>query len=161
MHRSPIHFARSALFNCLAICTLVLAQVQQVYAQQDENVAVVWELTETEAEQIASKLEFDGEIKPVDGEEVRGAPLVVLIGIAVLPSLVDSLITFYRDMTQGGVIIDASGEQIEIVTDKALPYGTILVRDGEGVEVQNFRSTPKPADLSSAIAEAVKATAAK
>lgn len=132
-----------------------------VDAQDKESIGIVWQLSETEADQVAAKLDFDGEILPVEGEEVRGAPLVVLVGVAVLPSLVDSVINFYRDLTQGGVIIDASGEEIEIVNNTGIPYGTILVRDSEGVEVQSFRSTPKPADLSSAIVEAVKATAAK
>ncbi|MFK7880157.1 hypothetical protein [Roseobacter sp.] len=148
----------AAALTCLA---LSFATGTAALAQEKENISVLWEMTETDAERVASKLDFEGEIQPVEGEAVRGAPLVVLVGVAVLPSLVDAVITFYRDLTQGGVIIDASGEQIAIETSTGLPYGTILVRDANGIEIQNFRSTPKPADLSSAIVEAAKAAAIK
>jgi hypothetical protein len=155
------HGIYQALVRLVFILSIAVLPAEFVSAQEKENISVVWEMTETEADQVAAKLDYVGEIQPLEGEAVRGAPLVVLVGVAVLPSLVDSLINFYRDLTQGGVIIDASGEQLKVVTDTGIPYGTILVRDSEGVEIQNFRSTPEPADLSSAIVEAVKATAAK
>lgn len=147
--------------GAVAALVVLLFGAGHAAAQDIDKVQIVWELPETEADLLADKLDFAGEIQQAEGETVRGAPLVVLVGIAALPSLVDSVIGFYRDLTQGGVIIDATGETIQIVNDTAIPYGTILVRDGDGIEIQNFRSTPKPADLSGAIVEAVKAAAAK
>lgn len=144
----------------LMLCLTIFAPSNSL-AQSGDSVAIIWKMTETEAENVAPALDYDGDVQPIEGEDVRGAPLVVLVGLAVLPSLVDNIITFYRDLTQGGVIIDATGEELEIVSDTSIPYGTILIRDDDGVEVQNFRSTPKPADLSDAIVQALKATAAK
>lgn len=143
-----------------AIGVLTVFQAAAVGAQGAAlSVPVEWTLTRDEAVEVLDVLDFKGTAKPLGSTDTRGVPVVVLIGVAVLPSLVQSLIALYRDLEGGGMVIDATGEKLEIRAESGLPYGVLVLRDAEGVEVKSYRSTPEAPDLSEAIGALAKSVA--
>jgi hypothetical protein len=144
----------------VAIGLVAFLQAGAVGAQVTApGVPIEWTLTRDRATEVLDVLEFEGTTEHKNSADTRGVPVLVLIGVAVLPSLVESLIALYRDLEGGGMIIDATGEELQIRTDGSLPYGVLVVRDAEGVEVKSYRSTPEAADLAEVIAALAKTVA--
>ena len=145
------------LFGTLRVAGVVILLASGTgRAQEPLQVPIAWELAPRDLSSVQATLSGGGQLSRRSGVSVRGAPLLVLAGVVVLPALVESLITYHRDLTEGGVLIDASGPELVIRNDSALAYGTVVVRDANGLEVHNFRSAPSEADLSAAIAELAK-----
>jgi hypothetical protein len=89
-------------------------------------------------------------------ESVRGngrtIPLIVIfVGAALLAQLAKAVLSFQRQLTYGGVVIDARAPTLQIRHDKALDVGTIVVVGIDGTKVFDREEIADPTTLIDAI----------
>jgi hypothetical protein len=89
-------------------------------------------------------------------QSVRGGgrtiPLIVVfVGATLLVYLVKAVLSFQRQLTYGGVVIDARTPTLQISHDKALDAGTIVIVDIGGTKVFDREDISDPATLIDAI----------
>jgi hypothetical protein len=81
----------------------------------------------------------------------RSPPIVVFVGATLVVYLVNAVLSFQRQLTYGGVVIDARSPTLEIRHDKALDAGTIVVVGTDGTKVYGRDEIADPATLVDAI----------
>jgi hypothetical protein len=125
-------------------------------AQQDQRVQIDWRMPTPQHAAVSERLDFSGKTTFEQDPNHRGTPLfVVLAGLAYLPSVVEAVVSVYRQVVYGGVIINVCGEKLEIHNDRAIPGEVIVVRCGPKVVI--YRSTDvQGADLKKAIDTALQ-----
>ncbi|MFZ1413085.1 MAG: hypothetical protein WAS73_00680 [Defluviicoccus sp.] len=133
-----------------------LARIQFVGAQTsaDEAVSFRWRVPAAHYHTVQDSLVFDGKVE--QERDTKGLPLVaVLVGVAMLPSLADAVLTLRRKLVQPGLKIDVRGPEIKIEIDPTLPRGMILLVDGSGAKLYEPNQLTVPAELAKAIAAAM------
>jgi hypothetical protein len=73
----------------------------------EERIPVRWHLPRDEVGLVVERLRFDGRLEPDLGTAsgTRGLPAIyVLIGLLMLPKLIDGIVTVYRKNLYGGVV---------------------------------------------------------
>jgi hypothetical protein len=92
----------------------------------------------------------------VDGRSP--ALIYVLAGIVSVDILIITLLSVYKDVRNGGIIIRrGDGGKLLIANDRKLPGGTILVDQGsQGIQVLNARSQPGSDQLLQAVTPLLK-----
>jgi hypothetical protein len=120
--------------------------------QQDQRVQIDWRMPTPLHAAVSERLDFSGNTTFEQDPNHRGTPLfVVLAGLAYLPSVVEAVVSVYRQVVYGGLIINVCGEKLEIHNDRAIPGGEVIVVRCGHVEV--YRSTDvQGADLQKALA---------
>ena len=99
-----------------------------------EEVSFRWRVPTAHYQTVENTLIFDGNIE--EERDTKGLPLVfVFVGVALLPSLVDAILTVRRKLVQPGLTIDARGTPIRIDVDPTLPRGMILLCDKTGCKL--------------------------
>src|SRR4051794_23055376 len=69
-------------------------------------------------------LQFEGKIEPE--RDTKGLPLsFIFVGLSLLPSLADAILTLRQRLVQPGIKIDTRGDEIRIDVAPDLPRGTI------------------------------------
>jgi hypothetical protein len=141
----------------VALIGLGLCLPHQGHAAQ--GLPLRWITTHDAALRLMPELTFEDSptltIVPSDDLDLKAPPLVILAGIALLPSIANALIVAYRNLLYGGIIVEMEGDHLVIRTDRRLPYGTLIVRDGE-VSVYRVDELPDSAELMAGISELAK-----
>lgn len=118
-----------------------------------EPVAFRWRVPSAHYQTVEDALRFEGTVE--EERDTKGLPLVfVFVGVALLPSLVDAVLTLRRKLVQPGLKIDARGTDIKIGVDATLPPGTILLCDKTGCKLYEPDQLTDPAKLAEALAGA-------
>jgi hypothetical protein len=110
---------------------------------------------------IQKQLNFDGSVTPDSATQVDGrspALIYIIAGIVSVDILIKTLLTAYKDIRYGGIIIRRGEDgKLLIGNDKKLPGGTILVdQGGQGIKVLNTRSQPSSGELLQAVTPLLK-----
>ena len=110
---------------------------------------------------IQKELNFEGSVTPDRATQVDGrspALIYILAGIVSVDILIRTLLSVYKDVRYGGIIIRrGDGGRLVIANDKKLPGGTILVDQGsQGIQVLNARSQPGSDELLQAVTPLLK-----
>ncbi len=109
--------------------------------------AIRWRVPKVYYETVKREFRFEGEIKAGDKDE-KGLPLVfIFVGVALLPYLAKAVLALRREIVYGGVVIDTRGETIDIVTDKSLSSGVIIVVSPEGTNLYERDEIENPTEL--------------
>lgn len=125
-----------------------------VRAASEERVAFRWRVTPAHQQTVQDSLVFDGTVE--QERDTKGLPFaVILVGVALLPSLADAILTLRRKLVQPGLIIDTRGAEIKIDVEPNLPRGTMLLVDESGSTLYEPDQLTQPAELAKAIAAAV------
>jgi hypothetical protein len=119
----------------------------QAAGEEDRQSKIEWRMPTPQLATVNEHLQFSGKQTFEQDPNHLGTPLfVVLAGLAYLPSIVESVVSVYRQVVYGGVIIDVCGDKLEIRNDRAIPGEVIVVRCGPSVVL--YRSADvKPEDL--------------
>lgn len=149
-------FVRRASNTAAAALGLATARGSApVHAQQGSgnNVSFRWRVPPAHYETLEQALVFDGRIE--EERDTKGFLVFVFVGVALLPSLVDSILTLRRRLVQPGILIDARGDLIKIDVDPTLPRGTILLCDKVGCRLYEPDQLTAPTELTKALADAM------
>ena len=125
-----------------------------------------WQLPVVQKDEVLSLLDSDldsePEMKlvPPEDHDVRGASMILLVGMVSLPYLAEALIAAHRDVMLGGVVIDACDGELAIRNDQALPGEMVVVRCGDDVETWRARN-PTSSELVTTLVETLKQTPKK
>ncbi len=126
------------------------AQAPSQQPETGERVSFRWRVPSAHYETVQSALRFDGTVE--NERDSKGLPLVMIfVGVALLPSLVDAILTLRRKLVQPGLKIDTRGPEIKIDVDSNLPRGTILIVDGAGAKLYEPDQFSDPAKLAEAL----------
>ena len=110
-----------------------LARVIRAYSKEtDKEVSFRWRVPAAQSEIVKNNFEFTGIIETED--DTKGLPLVLIyIGVSLLPSLVDAILTLRQTLVQPGLKIDARGDEIKIA-----------VTNSSGQPVANLKAAGTP-----------------
>lgn len=136
--------------------TSLLIYTQNIFADtpsRSEKVEFSWRVSKAHQEIVEKKLKFDGNITPE--KDAKGA-ILVFVGVAMLPSLVDAILNLRDKLVRPGITIDTRGKKILIQTDSNLPGGSILLVDKDGSKLLEKGAIPSPAALVRAIESALR-----
>jgi hypothetical protein len=128
----PRHTRIRLLATLAFACGAAMIVLAGQGALADEpQVQVEWTIPAPQMADVQAHLALPAQpIASKDG--TRGPPLFYLLaGAAALPSVVDAIISVYRDVIYGGVVIDACNDQIEIHNDRSIPGKVMVVRCAE------------------------------
>ncbi len=134
---------------------------RNLLAQENETVKIKWRVPREQVRMVREDLNFQGQITPDRStiDDDRGVPLIyILIGLVSLEPLAKTLLNFYKDARYGGIIV-RKNEQGEIVieNDKRLDKGTIVIDQGEEIEVIfKENNEPQATELIKALTPLVK-----
>ena len=120
-------------------------------------VSFEWEIPQRYANRAARYLEVgeDRIVPAPDAEPVRGGPVVVLILAAVaVIMLARAIISIYRDVRYGGMIVQDVGGRLYIRHDRRLPGRVIIIKDRNGITVRELRGDVNPGDIVRALPQA-------
>jgi hypothetical protein len=141
--RDILVLAAWATFRLLTFAPVNAAGKQTA---ENEPIRFRWRVPTGHYETVKDSLVFDGEIE--EERNTKGLPLVfVFVGVALLPSLVDAILTLHRKLVQPGLKIDTRGTEIKIDVDPTLPRGTILLVDASGAKLYEPDQITDPAEL--------------
>jgi hypothetical protein len=91
------------------------------------------------------------------GDATRGLPLLLIISaIALIPQLAEAVVRVYRGYEYGGVLITSEHGTLQILTDRRLPPGMVIVKSDRGVTVYQAEN-PSADDLLSPMKSILKA----
>ena len=84
--------------------------------------------------------------------DTKGLPLItIIVGIALLPSLVDAILRLRARLVQPGILIDTRTTQIRIETSPTIPKGSILIVSKEATSLLDSSDVKNSADLIKAL----------
>lgn len=122
--------------------------------ERKDQVSFRWRVPSAHYETVEEALVFDGAIEEERG--TKGLPLVLIfVGVALLPSLIDVILTLRSKLVQPGLKIDARGREIKIDVDPTLPRGTILVCDKTRCRLYEPDQLATPAELTKVMIDAM------
>jgi hypothetical protein len=146
---------RQIVLRLLASISMVVnLQTAAVGAEGKSGSAAVpfeWQVPENQVTIVRNSL------GPYRGQEsVRGdgrtlPPIVVFAGATLLVYLAKAILSLQRQLTYGGVVIDARAPTLQIRHDKALDAGAIVVVGIDGTKVFDREDSADPATLVDAI----------
>lgn len=139
-----------AAFRLLTLAPVSAAGTQLA---ENERVRFRWRVPTAHYETVEESLVFEGEIE--EERDTKGVLVAVFVGVALLPSLVDSILKLRRKLVQPGLKIDARGPDIKIDVDPSLPRATILLCDKTGCKLYEPDQLTDPAELAKALASAL------
>jgi len=148
--------ARHGLARLRALVFIGLSLCLSEQGQAAQGLPLRWTTTHDVALRLMPELTFEGSptLTPVPSDDLglKAPPLVILAGIALLPSIANALIVAYRNLVYGGIMIMKDGDNLVIRADRRLPFGTLVVWDGE-VSIYRVDEVPDSAELMAAISE--------
>jgi hypothetical protein len=109
----------------------MIAPAGQGALADESQVQVEWTVPTPQLADVQERLALPAQ--PVPSKDgTRGPPLFYLLaGAAALPSVVDAIISVYREVVYGGVVIDACNNRMEIHNDRSIPGKIMVVRCAE------------------------------
>lgn len=121
----------------------------------DQAISFRWTLNSGLANMVLKDLPYDGKVATETNS--KGIPLlVIIVGIALLPNLVDAILKLRDKLTQPGIVIDARGKELKIEVSRVIPKGYILLTDATGARLYNSTELKDPAELTKILAESAK-----
>ena len=113
------------------------------------TVDILWRAPGRQSIAIQKELDFEGTVtqEGASQPDVRSPALIyVLVGLVSIDLLVKTLMTAYKDVRYGGIVVRrGADDSVEIQNDKRLAGGTIVVDQGKGKDLRIFRAGEKPA----------------
>jgi hypothetical protein len=131
-----------------------LGQITRAYPEEiSQKVAFRWRVPIAQSEIVKNTLKFNGNIETE--QDKKGLPLVfIFIGVSLLPSLVDAILTLRQKLVQPGLKIDARGSEIKIDVDPNLPRATVLLVDKSGAKIYEPDQLSTPTELIKVLTDA-------
>lgn len=146
--------AAKAMALTLGLGPLSMILYSCVQAAPKEKVAFRWRVMPAHQQAVQDSLMFDGRVE--QERDTKGLPLaIILVGVALLPSLADAILTLRRKLLQPGLIIDTRGTEIKIDVEPRLPRGAILLVNDSGSTLYEPDQLTQSAELAKAIAAAM------
>ncbi len=139
-----------ATFGAVVLFSLLLQTSAALGADpmSGRTVDILWRAPGRQSIAIQKELAFDGRVTPEGPSQadVRSPALIyVLVGIVSVDLLVKTLMTAYKEVRYGGIVVRRGADgRLEIQNDKRLEGGTILIDQGKAKEVRIFRAGEKP-----------------
>ncbi len=125
-------WTRREFLSTLGVWGMGLAMpFRDVWAASDEAIPFRWEVPEAHKKLVEASLVYEGE---VEADKSKGV-VWIFVGLVLLPYLAQSVLKLIHQMKKGGIIIDARNSPVEIITDKSLPNGWIIVIQSDGKTV--------------------------
>lgn len=140
---------RDILVLAVAWATLRLLPTAGAQTAENEPIRFRWRVPTAHYQTVENTLVFDGRVE--EERDTKGVLVVVFVGVAMLPSLVDAVLTLRRKLVQPGLKIDARGTEIKIEVDATLPRGTILLVDASGAKLYEPDQLTDSAELAKAL----------
>ncbi len=162
LRRFPRPFLAAALTASLLLQGLTAARAQSAAGPAAETtVDILWRAPSRQSVGIQKELNFEGSVTADRATQVDGrspALIYILAGIVSVDVLIRTLLSVYKDVRYGGIIIRrGEGGKLLIANDRKLPGGTILVDQGnQGIQVLNARSQPGSDELLQAVTPLLK-----
>lgn len=156
----PIRIAASAVTMLLAMIALPWGIARNAGAEEAAGtLGITWYIAADNVAMVRDTLHWGGEVKPYPettaADPTKGLPIAyVIVGSVLLPYLADAVIALYRKAAYGAVIVDASGDRIEISNDNRMDGGKIILKTKDGVQILNQNQAPD----ASRLVELLKAT---
>ena len=116
----------------MSIIVWMITSTQSILANNHplaQGVDFSWRVSKAHQETVKKSLKFNGSIE--SEKNAKGA-IFVFVGVAMLPSLVDSILILRDKLVKPGITIDVRGPKILIETNSNLPGGSILLVDKDG-----------------------------
>jgi hypothetical protein len=104
-----------------------------------------WRVPKVHFETVKNELTFQGNIEKE--KDTKGAFVYIFIGAVLIPYLAKAVLALRREIVQGGIVIDTTGERINIDTDKSLPGSIIVVKSLNGTEIYEKDEIENPTEL--------------
>lgn len=145
---------RLAIAGSLSLITYLPPLHALPQRTQEPPLEYKWKVPDVLAEQLRADLKHTGRIEHERGE--KGLPVVaILIGAALLPIIVDSIMKLRARLTQPGLIIDTRQKVIQIETSSKVPKGYVLLVSKEGSNLIDSTQLKDSSELTKALATAV------
>jgi hypothetical protein len=115
-----------------------------------QSVAFEWQLPQEFADPVRAQLgrAVERMTTAPDGSNDRAAPLLaIIVGAAALTVIADAIMSNYRDIRYGGLIVEDSGKHLSIRTDARLPARVIIIKDKRGVAVRELSGQASAKEL--------------
>lgn len=131
----------------------LIASTGQGALADESQVQIKWTIPAPQLTDVQERLALPAQ--PVASKDgTRGPPLFYLLaGAATLPSVVDAIISVYREVIYGGVVIDACNDRMEIHNDRSIPGKVMVVRCADKVVVYASADVKSP-DLTKVLSNA-------
>jgi hypothetical protein len=154
----PLASLDRRVFACGALVTaisgMLFADDEPVYAQAGDEVSFRWRVPTAHYETVKSSLIFKGTVE--EEHDTKGLPLIfIFIGVTLLPSLIDAIITLRRKLVEPGLKIDTRDKEVKIDVDSDLPRGSILLIDKKGAKLIEPDQLTVPSELTKVLADAM------
>ena len=121
----------------------------------EPQVQVEWTVPAPQLADVQERLALPAQPVP-SKDDTRGPPLFYLLaGAAALPSVVDAIISLYREVIYGGVVIDACNDRLEIHNDRSIPGKVMVVRCAEKLTPLYVAADVQSADLIKVLSDAM------
>jgi hypothetical protein len=153
--------SRRMLLNPLII-TLSISSIikpRRLWAETNTGVNIVWRIPEAQVQEVRNALGPSAQVTVQRPNIVtRGLPLLLVVGTVALSELARALLTAYRDLRYGGILVTTQNGALNIQNDSRLPEGTIIVSDQRGVEVYRTNNLSSIEELTKALAAITRRT---
>jgi hypothetical protein len=144
---------RELLEKIILSFTVVAFSPWRLFAQStsgdDRPLEFQWRVPQAHFETVKNELQFDGKIEREN--DSKGILIYIFVGAVLLPYLAKAVLALRREIVHGGIVIDTTGEKIDIDTDKSLPSGLIVMRTSEGAQLFERDEISDPAELVGAL----------
>jgi hypothetical protein len=132
-----------------------IVPVGQSVRADEPQVQIEWRVPTPQLTDVQKRLVLPAQPAPSE-DNSRGPPLFYLLaGGAALPSVVDAIISLYREVVYGGVVIDACTNRLEIHNDHSIPGKVMVVRCAEKLTPLYIGANVQSADLIKVLSNAM------
>jgi hypothetical protein len=144
---------RFPAFMALACAATMIAPAGQSALADESQVQVEWTVPAPQLADVQERLALPAQPVP-SKDDTRGPPLFYLLaGAAALPSIVDAIISAYREVVYGGLVVDACNDRLEIHNDRSIPGKVMVVHCAEKL-VLYTAANPQSSDLIKVLSDA-------
>ena len=146
---------RALAFVAFGCGAAIIAPAGQGALADEAQVQVEWTVPAPQLADMQERLALP--VQPIPSKDgTRGPPLFYLLaGAAALPSVVDAIISLYREVFYGGVVIDACNDRMEIHNDRSIPGKVMVVHCAEKVSPLYFAADVQSAELIKVLSNAM------
>jgi hypothetical protein len=113
------------------------------YTHAEQIADIIWNVPRSQVQNLRDALNFQGQITPKSNPALeRGLPvLFVFAGAVAISTLARALVTVYKDMRYGGIVVTARDGKLNIANDDRLDSGTIVVYNNQNIKVYQLNES--------------------
>ena len=146
---SNIALTRRSFIGSLASSALLVDEVKAQPPEwnavpADATVQIEWELPRRYAAGVASQLGVPrSQIRPSPHSDASrgGGVLVIIVATVLAIALARTIVSIYRDLRYGGLIIQDTPRGLYVRHDRRLPGNIVIIRDRNGTTVRVLRDS--------------------